>query len=492
MKTKALPAGDHFRYVKGARDSLGRGREFPPERLAGNEAIATQLLLAQAPRGVRPRGQPRAAGEPPRRPDSEWIRHNEKHHVHLISCYHEGREHVERYLPRVLSATEDLLLAGLPAGALYFTWFKHPQTHGTHAHGSLVRTLLTDGRPYEPHLDPELVLCFDRLVSYQCQFADPLDPRGCRPIFAGWASAKPANAGDIAEICETSSRLWAEGKLATHAAFLQHLEQELKFPVLVAPDDRGRPQRRDVPVAPGVRVPQPRHSVVVASRDRQRAFCLVGSLCHSDFNSAALQAEIAWRRREVEKVQENCWPLYLRFVQLFRERYARQRALWDGPEELRVGLEDLVWLIPDPYRVVDCDITINPADDNLELLDPVDRWTERTFPFAAAGWPEPLEAPEVYLEAELESLEEEMPGAEIPPSLAPPTPLRLTAPPAAPAPRPLPSAAVKPPAPAPGALDREAERARRQRRQIALATSLAIAQRHERSRGGPPVSPLLI
>lgn len=139
-----MPAGNHFDYVNAPRDALGRPREFPAELIQGSERRATELLLALAPRGVRP---PRWPGSEPRQPASEWIRHNQRHHYHLMPCFHEPHFAISPLLPRIITALENLILVGLPRYALHFTWHLHRKAYGSHPHGSLPAVLLTDGRP---------------------------------------------------------------------------------------------------------------------------------------------------------------------------------------------------------------------------------------------------------------------------------------------------------------------------------------------------------
>ena len=390
MLTRLLPAGDLDRYLESDHDSRGRPREFPALKMRGCPTEVLPVLVAQAPRGVRPKShqkqpQPTGPGKPaaPKRPASEWNRHCEQHLVHLISCYQEPRAEVERNLSDIILETEHLILAGLPADVLYFYWYEHPQTHGAHAHGGLLRTLLHSGRPYAPRLHPELRLGFDRLVSRHFGYSDPLDPSGHRVAYAAWGSAKPENAAEIQTVGELANRWWRSNPVGknAHQEFLAHLGTQ--FRILAHPAADGAPQRAEPNAFPELRVPLRRDTVVVASRDERRAICFKGPACQFDFNPAVYAAQIAGQQHLVEALRQDGQAEYERFQKLLGDRVKLQRGWWVGPDSERITQSHFAWL-----EAKLANVQSRPAgpaleaDEEFVALDPLMRWTERGFPFA--------------------------------------------------------------------------------------------------------------
>lgn len=275
--------------------------------------------------------------------------------------------------------------------------------------------------------------------------------------------------------------------MQSHADLLRHLEVDLDYPVLVKPDAQGRPQRTGIALPPNGRWLEYRQSVVVASRDRQRAMVLQGPICHHDFNAAGLRAEIADRETQMIAFATNPWPVYQRFLHLLERRRARQQQWWDGPELERIEPADLGWLEPGGDPQSGCCQVTQPLEETPPEVDPLDHWTERGFPFASAGWPVSLESPELYVECEIERAELETIETIAPPSgRAAFAPADATPqPPAPPLPEPARSGLTSGGGPA---LAIASARRRRRRKRLVLQIALAPTETAALEIGTTPTS----
>jgi len=367
------------------------------------------------------------------RPEAEWIRHCQAHLVHIISCFHERQPKVERHLNKIVRATEELVLAGLPRDALHFTWFKHGKKFGTHSHGGLLRTLLRNGAPYAPGLDSKLRLLFDRLVSRRLGYADPLDPGAFRVVHGAWGSWKPRNHALIRQVCAAATAEWRAGALPDHAAFLALLERkEFGLAILARPARDGCPVQLASPGA-GLRVPGYLHTVVVLAENPRRILCFKGPACRSNFSPASRwRGKVAERTLAVAELRHHPGLLFERFSELLQERIARQSALWDGPHQARVGAGDFEWLnqaspqwqepLPQPGEITE---TVDPLSPDMD-------WGDRYYPFVSDAEPELDDVTDPRLNPLRDLIEQEMalreseaeqaPEPEWDESTAPPTP----------------------------------------------------------------------
>lgn len=386
MFTKVVPAGNLFIYVTGAKDSMDRVREEIPMRLRGNPTSALRVLKFQAPAGVAPRGvSPRVGVGRRKRPHvrrrnpAEWVRHCQAHLVHFISCFHEGRDQVtDQVLKRITRGTEDLVLAGLPRDALHFTWYKHGQEIGTHAHGALLLTLLPKGQAYEPKLNYELKLHFDRLASRHFGLADPLNPRAFRPVYAAWGSWKEENEVLITQVCRKTLENWnLAGRNGSKEFKLEDFEKVLAdfgLEILAKPGDDGTPiKQKDSPA--GLSIPLYRNTITVEASDPPRTICFKGPICRPKFDDSR------WRNyiQNLEKVhKEDPAKIFDRFRRLLEERIFYQSNLLEGAGK-RVGLKEFAWLDPKNWiqsnGVGAAEVEVDPLSDQMI-------WEDRHFPFA--------------------------------------------------------------------------------------------------------------
>lgn len=348
MFTKIRPAGDLFAYLKGKRTSMGDLRQQAPIVIQGNETAAIELLVAQAAPGVRPRNhQPAGTSERKvkRRPQTEWVRHCQSHLVHFMNCFHESQKRVEDHLVQIVHATEDLVLAGLPREALHFAWYKHGQEYGTHSHAGMVRMVLHSGAPYEPRLSTDLCRLFDRLVSRQLGYSDPLDSRGFRVVHAAWGSWKSYNYDKIREVCQLATTEWRGKKLKSHEDFIELLRRPaLGLTIAVRPNKKGDPIVQ--PGIPSLRIPLYRNTVVVLVNATRRLICFKGPACRPDFSLRRWRERLKKRAAQARALRWNPKPVYEAFKKSLEDRIHSQQSLLNGPDEHRVLLKDFEWLAP--------------------------------------------------------------------------------------------------------------------------------------------------
>jgi hypothetical protein len=367
------PGGNTVGYASGAIDIHGEARDvYPVPVIRGCPAMVQAYLLSLAPAALRPahyswpefpHGEPR----------SGFARHCEAHLYHLMICPAGTPEQILPHLPRLIRGTEDLLRLGLPREALSIAWFRHDQRFGTHAHGALPRTL-PPGHHYELDLDPRLLFFFSRLTSFRFGFADPEHPAGFRPLYAGWVSATPENSADIGEICEAvSACVEANQKFTTTDVLL--VLAGLGFPVLVTPDEQGRPQRSAIAVPPGLRVPLYAHTLVVASRDWRRIMVFKGPALRLDFQATGYRKE---KERRIQLIRDlpALIPGYQQEFKDLADQRRRDQQERYGVKGAVVGLSYFEQLLG-PLK--------SRADhraDPLASWPAYLRWSERRFPLA--------------------------------------------------------------------------------------------------------------
>jgi hypothetical protein len=319
MFTKCLPAGDLLDYLEDPRDHMGVRREMEPRRLRGDPELATSLIDAQAPPFVF------GADKQKRK-----IRHYRRHLVHLISCFSEPRERVEKALPDVIRLTEMLILAGLRRNALSFVWVEHPENYGAHAHAGLVTSLLPEGGPYRPRLSAKLRLHFDRLVSRKLGLSDPLRPDRALLVMACWASWKPRKRPHILEIINATQERWKDERKEPmdHKIFLELLKGEpLRHTILATPEKDGEPQLVDPKAAPAGFEPYP-HTVAIRVRDSEDVIYLRGPVCRPTFSADTWRDKLRRREEDAIQLQDHPEKVYQRFERLLEARVRLQRKLY--------------------------------------------------------------------------------------------------------------------------------------------------------------------
>jgi hypothetical protein len=314
MFTKCISVGDLIPYMAGPKDMRGDDREKPAENWRGTPELVTNLLGQQGFVRRKKRGP-------------LWLRHNEQHLTHIISCFSESNERVcKKALPQAIKATERLFLAGLPESSLYFVWYNHPQKENTHAHAALVRSLLPEGGPYGPKLNGSLRLLFDRLASRALGLSDPKDPRHARLLMAGRASNRKANLPYIKPLIDEAHIRFAEGGLRDVEAFQALLEKHT-FKVLSVPGPDGSPRL----IKNHPKVPQAaRYSNTVTTLTPGKAICcFTGPFLRRDFSRKAWEKEMKERERAVIELANDVGPTYQKFGELLAKRIQAQAEARD-------------------------------------------------------------------------------------------------------------------------------------------------------------------
>lgn len=373
MFTRITAVGDLFGYCESKVDFVGDDRDFTPERIKGRRETIEALLRELGPQAIRSK---RRKDPLHIRRGPEWVRHCQQHLVHLINCYIEPHEQIERHLERIVQGTEDLILAGLPRTALTFAWYRHRLKEGTHPHGGLLRQLLPHGPAYVPNLNLKLLRAFDCLVSRRFGFADPYHPDGLRLCYAAWASAKEVNKTEIESICTKVAEQHQERGLEFQHEDVLKICRELKFPVLVAPDPTGQPQPQPnwANGCSQLRPPLRRHTVVVASHDRARTICLAGPACHHDFSAADFAQRRQKRAHWLEFLEQHPGFLYECFRKLLLERIAQQQD-WYGPHAEAVSESNFAQLEAAGSGAA------GSIQHHLAQLPAWRRWSDRGWPF---------------------------------------------------------------------------------------------------------------
>jgi hypothetical protein len=394
MFTKILPAGDLFNYVKGGKDSKGVEREKPAACIRGDDVAMTKLLIAQAAFGVRPK-EARDRSPLPMRSHTEWVRHCQRHLVHIISCFHETDDRISPELDKIARATEDLILVGMPKDALHFSWYRHSQEKGTHSHGGMARILLNSCKPYEPKLRKELRWHFDRLVSRRLGFSDPVDPQGFRIVHGGRGSWKPQNFDIITSVCQEATKRWRANKLTKRGEFPKLLN-EFDLTVVFEPDAFGRPVLQ--PKGAGIAAPCYPNTVVARREDTGGIIVFCGPACHGDFSADKWHARIDGRAKAAADLRLFPYKVFVEFERCVIRRFHEQR-----PESLHVEPEDCVYLKDFDWLKPGCKSWHEPKHSSRltesDAFSPEMYWGDRLYAFVSDIDPEveditdPLQAP---------------------------------------------------------------------------------------------------